>query len=261
MSEIETPEIAVRIEDGIGWLTISNVKRANALTPAMASSLAPLWERLDADPAVKVLAITGAGLRHFCAGADLEALKTPGGLIAGGENARLTSLACKVSKPVIAVVNGPAIGLGLSFVADADLVIASANATFADPHVSIGRIVSYAALRLSTKLPTATALGIGIGVTKLTGQRAQELGLVDVLVDSPELLAEATTKYVKPLIAASPTALRESLALMRAMTLPAQAETVLAGARARVDSMSGHPDATEGPRALLERRAPQWATS
>ena len=258
-TEGSEPEIGVRVEDGIGWLTISNPRRANALTPAMAARLAGAWRELDEDLAAKVLVITGAGSRHFCAGADLEALKSPGGLIAAGENAGLTSMACGVRKPVVAVVNGPAVGLGLSFVADADLVIASANATFSDPHVSIGRIVSYAALRMATKLPPASAIGVGLGTTRLTGQRAYELGLVDVLVDTPAELPDAVRRYARPLIEGSPTALRESLALLRAMTLPPHADGVLTAARARVEEMKDHPDATEGPRAKLEQRTPQWA--
>jgi enoyl-CoA hydratase/carnithine racemase len=253
------PELLIRVEDGIGWLTISNPRRANALTPAMAARFAAAWRELDEDPKATVLAITGAGLRHFCAGADLKALKSPGGLIADGENAGLTSKACGVRKPVVAVVNGPAVGLGLSFIADADLVVASANAAFSDPHVGIGRIVSYAALRMATKLPPATALGIGLGATRLTGRRAYELGLVNVLVETPAELPEAVRGYVRPLIEGSPTALRESLALMRAMTLPAHADGVLAAARTRVEEMKDHPDATEGPRARLEQRPPRWA--
>jgi acyl-CoA synthetase (NDP forming)/enoyl-CoA hydratase/carnithine racemase len=257
--EAAEPEITVRVEDGIGWLTISNPRAANALTPAMAARLADAWRELDENSEAKVLAVTGAGSRHFCAGADLKALKTPGGLIADGENAGLTSKACGVRKAVVAVVNGPAVGLGLSFIADADLVVASANATFSDPHVGIGRIVSYAALRMATKLPPAAALGVGLGTTRLTGQRAHELGLVDVLVDTPAELPEAVRNYVRPLIEGSPTALRESLSLLRAMTLPEHADRVLATAHARVDEMKDHPDATEGPRARLERRPPRWA--
>jgi enoyl-CoA hydratase/carnithine racemase len=168
-------------------------------------------------------------------------------------------MACGVSKPVVAVVNGAAVGLGLSFIADADLVIASANASFSDPHVSIGRIVSYAALRMATKLPPAAAIGVGLGTTRLTGTRAHELGLVDVLVQTPAELADAVQRYVRPLIEGSPTALRESLALLRAMTLPAHADGVLAAAHTRVEEMADHPDATEGPRARLEQRNPQWA--
>jgi E-phenylitaconyl-CoA hydratase len=261
MTDAATPLIVTTVANGIGWVTITNPSRANALTPEMARQLGAAWRSLEEDPEAKVLAITGAGSRHFCAGADLEALKTPGGLVEGGEHAGLTSMACGVTKPVVAVVNGAAVGLGLSFVADADLVVASENATFSDPHVSIGRIVSYAALRLATKLPPVAAIAVGLGCGKLSGRRAHELGLVDVLVADAEALPDAVQAYVQPLIDGSPTALRESLDLLRQMTLPAHAEAVLERARLRVDSMRDHPDATEGPRARLERRQPQWAAS
>jgi len=253
-----TDSIVTRVEDGVGWLILSNPTRANAISRRMALDLSGCWRRLDEDPDVAVIAVTGAGDRHFCAGADLRALETPGGVVEANETPGLTSRANSVEKPVIAVVNGAALGLGLSFIADADIVIASENAMLSDPHTAIGRIVSYAGLSLSTRLPAVEATALALGVAKMSAERAYHLGLVHALLPTPEDARAHVATIAEPLRTASPTAVIESVKLLRSMTRQPEDEVLLARAREVIDEFRDHPDGIEGPKARREGRQPVW---
>jgi len=105
---------------------------------------------------------------------------------------RFTAWHLGVAKPVIAAVNGVCAGGGLHFVADADIVIASTNATFLDPHVSLGQAVAFEGIALSRKAPVEPILRMALvgRHERMTAQRAYELGIVSQVVDPPERLRD-----------------------------------------------------------------------
>src|SRR4051812_7530849 len=103
MKGVDDGDVTYEQRGSTAWITLANVARANALTPTMVERLEASWQRAEADAAIRVLVITGAGDRHFCAGADQRALAD--GRMAG-LGTRLTSLQNGVTKPVIAAVNG-----------------------------------------------------------------------------------------------------------------------------------------------------------
>src|SRR5262245_42263518 len=128
----------------VGWLVFDRPDAGNALDAAMFTEIERAWAELDADADVRVIVHTGNG-DAFQTGLDMRQLaKEPDALRAASRQTRdaalrLTAWHCHVAKPVIAAVNGVCAGGGLHFVADADIVIAASDATFLDPHVSVGQ--------------------------------------------------------------------------------------------------------------------------
>ena len=129
----------------VGWLTFDRPEVGNAMDATMLAELEAAWAELDADPDVRVIVNTGAGA-SFQTGLDVAQLaRDPAALREQSRRTKRAELRISawhngVRKPVIAAVNGVCAGGGLHFVADADIVIASTDARFLDPHVSVGEV-------------------------------------------------------------------------------------------------------------------------
>ena len=140
--------IEIRHDGPAGWLIFDRPDAANAIDAQMFVDLEQAWAELDADDNVSVIVNTGNG-HAFQSGLDVVQLaRDPEALTASSRQTeraelRLTAWHCGVTKPVIAAVNGICAGGGLHFVADADIVIASSNAEFLDPHVSVGQVTAF----------------------------------------------------------------------------------------------------------------------
>jgi enoyl-CoA hydratase/carnithine racemase len=179
----------------VGWLTFNRPDRANAMNARMMSELEDAWRALDADPEVRVIVNTGAG-DAFQTGLDVvELARDPEALREQSRRTkrfelRFTAWHNDVSKPVIAAVNGICAGGGLHFVADADIVIVSANARFVDPHVSIGQASVYETIALAKKSPMEAILRMALvgRYEQLGARRAYELGICSEVVDPPDAL-------------------------------------------------------------------------
>jgi enoyl-CoA hydratase/carnithine racemase len=222
------------------------------------------WRALDADPDVRVIVHTGEG-RAFQTGVDVNEIASDG---AGMERYResvenfdlhFTAWHNEVWKPVIAAVNGVCAGGGLHFVADADIVIASSNATFLDPHVSIGQVTAYEAIALVRKSPMEAIMRMALTgrYERLSARRAYELGILSQVVDLPELLADEAMTLAETIARNSPAAMRATKkALWGALEL-GLTDACRAGADELV-AMWGHPDQEEGPAAFVERREAKW---
>jgi enoyl-CoA hydratase/carnithine racemase len=166
---------------------------------------------LDADPEVRVIVNTGNG-DAFQTGLDVrqlakdkEALRQQSRRTRDFE-LRMTAWHCGVWKPVVAAVNGVCAGAGLHFVADADIVIASSNATFLDPHVSVGQVSAIETVGLARKSPmeAVTRMALAGRYERMTAARAHELGILSEVVDPPSRLREraqelAETIALRPL--------------------------------------------------------------
>lgn len=257
------PSVLLDVEDGVATVTIYHPSKANSLTPQMFNELGEVWDRVEADPTVNVAIITGHGDRHFCAGGNL------GGLSQGGfkteqddEPLRHTPRLAGVTKPVIAAINGNAVGAGMAFATDCDIVLAAESTEFFDPHVTVGLVTGYACLRLAAVIPPLEALRLAVvgSTSRLSARRAHELGLVqEVLPDAAAVRARAAELAVT-IAAQSPAAMRISLRLMRNMVEFGKDDVLreaLIAARQHMD----HPDSREGSLARLEGRAPVWAAA
>jgi enoyl-CoA hydratase/carnithine racemase len=191
--------LLVEREGPVGWLIFDRPAAANAMDARMMHELGDAWLELDHDAEVRVIVNTGAG-DAFQTGLDVAQLsRDPDALREQSRRTkrfelRLTAWHNDVSKPVIAAVNGACAGGGLHFVADADIVIASASATFLDPHVSVGQATVYETIALAKKSPMEPILRMAFTgrYERIPASRAYELGIVSQVVDPPERLrAEA----------------------------------------------------------------------
>jgi enoyl-CoA hydratase len=248
----------------VGWLEFNRPAVGNAMNSVMLGELERAWTELDRDPDVRVIVNTGVGYA-FQTGLDVvELSRNPEALREQSRRTkraelRLSAWHNSVWKPVIAAVNGICAGGGLHFVADADIVIASSNATFLDPHVSVGQVTAYEAITLVRKSPMESIMRMALTGRheRLPAQRAYELGILSQVVDPPERLREEAQALAEKIAKNSPAAMRATKrALWGALEL-GLTDACRAGA-AELVSMWGHPDQEEGPRAFVERREPRW---
>ncbi len=160
---------------------------------------------------------------------------------------------------MIAAVNGVCAGGGLHFVADADIVIASSDATFLDPHVSIGQVSAYETIGLARKSPmeAITRMALVGRHERMTAQRAYELGILSQVVDPPDRLRDEAQALAEKIARNSPAAMAATKRALWGALEAGLTDACRAGSRELV-GMWGHPDQEEGPRAFAERRDARW---
>lgn len=188
----------------VGWLEFNRPTAGNAMNATMMRELEDAWGELDADPDVQAIVNTGAGA-VFQTGVDVAQMtRDPDALRDQSRRTkrfelRFTAWHNAVSKPVIAAVNGVCAGGGLHFVADADVVIAATNATFVDPHVSVGQASVYETIALSKKSPMEAVLRMAFTGRheRISASRAYELGIVSDVVDPPQRLRAAAQELAE----------------------------------------------------------------
>lgn len=258
--------LVVERHGDVGWLVFDRPEVGNAMDAQMLDELEAAWHELDGDDRVKVIVNTGAG-RSFQTGLDVvqlsrdpEALREQSRRTKRAE-LRLTAWHNGVHTPVIAAVNGTCAGGGLHFVADADLVIAAEDATFFDPHVSIGQVTAYEAITLLRKVPAEAVMRMALvgRYERISAARALELGMVSQVVE-PERLREAAQELGETIARNSPAAMSATKRALWSAFESGLTEACRVGA-AELASMWGHPDQEEGPRAFAEGREPRWVSS
>ena len=251
----------------VGWLIFDRPAAGNAMDAAMLAALPDAWRELDEDPEVRVIVNTGNG-RNFQTGLDVVQLsRDPEALREQSRRTKRAELLIsawhnQVATPVIAAVNGTCAGGGLHFVADADIVIAAADASFLDPHVSVGQVTAFEAIALARKMPFESMMRMALvgRHERIAAARALEIGMISEVVDPPERLRESAQELAEKIARNSPAAMAVSKrALWRALEL-GLTDACRAGARDLV-SMWGHPDQEEGPRAFAEKREARWSTT
>jgi enoyl-CoA hydratase/carnithine racemase len=249
----------------VGWLIFDRPERGNAMDATMLAELERAWADLDGDPAVRVIVTTGNGAA-FQTGLDVaqlsrdpEALREQSRRTKRAE-LRLTAWHNQVWKPVIAAVNGACAGGGLHFVADADIVIAASDATFLDPHVSVGQVTAYEAIALVRKSPMEPIVRMALTGRheRITAERARQLGILSEVVDPPARLREAAQALAETVARNSPAAMAATKRALWGALESGLTDACRAGAREMV-AIWGHPDQSEGPLAFTERREPNWA--
>lgn len=187
-------EIDVRAEGPLRIITLNRPEALNAVNDSLHTGLAQLWPRLAEDRDARAAVLTGSG-RAFSAGGDfayLDELRRDEALraktIAHGRDIVLGMVRCRT--PVIAAVNGPAVGLGCSLVALSDIVYVSESAYLADPHVQVGLVAADGGpLTWPLQMSLLLAKEYALTGARIPGARAVELGLANHVVEDP--LAEA----------------------------------------------------------------------
>lgn len=254
---------AVKLEnrDGILIITLDRPK-ANAIDVATSLELYAAFKALNDDPALRVGVITGTG-RFFSAGWDLGAANDgeavdadhgPGGFAGLTEYFSLT-------KPVIAAVNGLAVGGGFELALAADLIVASDTAKFWLPEAQLGMLPdSGGLLRLPKAIPARLAREMILTGRRMDAAEALALHLVNRVV-APDALLDAALELAGAIAKSAPlaiTAARDILRETEALAVEAGYRHMRSGAIPSYQAMLQSDDALEGPRAFAEGRAPEW---
>ncbi|MGW0044669.1 enoyl-CoA hydratase/isomerase family protein [Rhodococcus sp. NPDC003348] len=259
--------IKYEVDGHTATITLNRPDALNALSPHMITELRTAYAEVENDDKVWLLIVTGSG-RAFCTGADVKEIPGDGKVI--NEKPYLSTYEQweapqegtppfrTMAKPVITAVNGLCCGAGLDWVTTGDIVIASANATFFDPHVSIGLVAGREVVRLARVLPRSVALRMALmgKHERMPAQRARELGMISEVVE-PDRLLERAHEIADIVNSNAPLAVRGTrLAILKGLDLPLhEAEMLAESFRERVTRTE---DALEGPRAFVEKRAPDW---
>jgi enoyl-CoA hydratase/carnithine racemase len=259
--------ILYEVDDRIATITFNRPERLNAVNEQMIDELNDAYARAEGDDDVWTLLVTANG-RAFCAGADVEKIPEDGKVPHEGrylsqykewEAAQEATPPFRtMAKPIVVAVNGICCGAGMDLVTTGDITIASSDASFFDPHVSIGLVSGREMVRVARALPINVAMRMALlgKQERMSAQRAYELGFVTEIVQPDELLPRAR-ELAQMINRNAPLAVRGTrLAIRKGLGLPLHEAEILAEAfRERVLHTE---DSLEGPRAFMEKRDPEW---
>jgi crotonobetainyl-CoA hydratase len=248
----------VDIEDKLMIVTINRPERLNALHGPANNELGGVFDRFAVDPNLWVAIITGAGDKAFSAGNDLvyQAEGNPVWRPAAGF-AGLTNR-YDLHKPVIAAVNGFAMGGGFEIALACDLIIAAENAIFALPEPRVGLAALAGGLvRLPQIIPMKQAMGMILTGRRVPASEGQELGFVNEVVPQGEALAGAK-RWAEQILECSPMSIRASKQVAYEARDAASVEEAYNAGYSGIEAMRASADFIEGPLAFSEKRAPKW---
>lgn len=244
-------------EDGVATVTLNRPDQRNAINPAVCDGIRAAFDRVEADPDIRVAVLTGAGAL-FCAGMDLKAFaQGAGDVILFGEHGFGGFVKRTRTKPVIAAVEGAAIAGGFEMMLACDMAVAGASAQFALPEVRIGLIPGAGgAVRLPVSIPRVRANEILLTGAPFGATDAAAWGVINRVVADGTALPTAR-QIAADIAGNAPLAVRHTLAIAN---------------RAQADMMTAHwpdndryikeiaktADAAEGARAFVEKRKPVW---
>src|SRR6185312_7512124 len=246
--------------DREGPLTIVTLNRPevmNAIHAPASEELSAVFDDFANDPEQWVAIVTGAGERAFSAGNDLK-YQASGGKM-GWPKSGFAGLTNRfdLDKPLIAAVNGIAMGGGFETALACDIIVAAETAVFALPEPRVGLIAGSGVHRLPRMIGQKAALGMILTGRRVSAAEGRELGFVNEVVPEGEALA-AAKRWAAQILECSPMAIRASKQVVYKSldepTLAAAMRTTYPAVQANLDS----EDYLEGPRAFAERRKPNW---
>ena len=252
--------LSIATEAGIRTITVNRPDKLNALNSATLDALHAAFDDAANDAAVRVVVLTGAGEKAFVAGADISEMNslTP---VEGRDfslrGQRMMRRVEKMPKPVIAAVNGFALGGGLELAMCCHLRIAADSAKVGQPEINLGLIPGFGgSQRLLRLAGRAATLELCLGGAPVSAERARELGIVNRVVPAAELMAE-TTKLATQLANAAPLALR---AMLDCVNIGGECgiEEGLEYESAQFGLVFSTDDMREGTSAFLEKRKPEF---
>jgi len=260
----ESDAVLVEQRGHVLVITLNRPEARNAINGAVTEAVGDAMERADQDPEIRVVVLTGAGDKSFCAGADLKAiargevlLPSSGKRASWGFGGYATH---HISKPTIAAVNGTALGGGTELVLASDLAVAAQSATFGLPEVKRGIIAGAGGVfRLPAQIPQKLAFELIFTGEPIDADRALELGLVNRVVPADQLLATAL-ELAETIAANAPLAVQASKRVGQHIVggvLPSEAGLWELSAKERA-AVRQTADAKEGPLAFAEKRTPVW---
>jgi crotonobetainyl-CoA hydratase len=246
--------------DRIAWVTINRPEVRNALHPPAHAELHDIWSDFVADPDLWVAILTGTGDRAFCAGADLkyrvtqadqQALRKP--------LPRSTHIMDQCWKPIIAAVNGYAVGGGLELALRCDIIVAADHARFGLPEARRGLLADAGGVvKLPRRIPYHQAMGLILTGRFIFAQEAHRVGLVNEVVPMSELTATAE-RWASEILECAPLAVQAAKQVVK-NTLDLPVETAMNHIESldMVRQLRESEDYAAGPRAFVEKRKPVW---
>jgi enoyl-CoA hydratase/carnithine racemase len=249
------------VKDHVARVTLNRPDRLNAVDQTTEAELIRVWEAIERDRDIRVVVLTGAGERAFCTGADMKggsgssgleywAAPRPGGF--GGIALRDT-----LDVPVIARVNGHALGGGMEMVLGCDIVVAAVNASFGLPEPRVGRLALDGGIALlARRIPHVQAMGMLLTGRRIDAAEALRFGLVNEVVPQQEL-DDCVARWVADILACAPLSVRAIKQMVRAGEGLSAREAQMLRLPALIEALRSS-DQDEGVRAFQEKRAPQW---
>ena len=240
-------------------VVIDRPDRANAIDLETAEALAATFDELEHDDDTWAVVLTGAGDRVFSAGMDLKAVQAGQADAINGVAGGFAGLVRRdFPKPIVAAVNGAAMGGGFEIVLACDLVVAAGHARFGLPEVTVGLMAaSGGAVRLPQRLPWPAAMELLLLGDNIDAERALALGLVNRVVPGPEVV-DAAIELAERLAANGPLAVQATKRVARATLAGGEAAAwELNGELAA--ALTGSEDAAEAAQAASEKRTPAWS--
>jgi len=251
--------VTYELQDHIATITLNRPESRNDSNGALRQDLNAAFDRFRDEEEAWVGILTANG-SVYCAGADLKdgegAVGTFGGTFWEKPTINSFESGMELFKPTIAAVHGPCIGYGLTGVLFCDFVIASTEATFCFPEVSIGVATIVGAIRLPRRVGWASAMELLLTGKPMSAMRAKEIGLVWKLVEPDELQTEARA-WARTLTQAAPLAQRATKEVAWRTADMGWIESVRFGETMR-KVVGATEDAAEGLRALREKRTAEW---
>lgn len=250
-----------QITDRVARVTIDRPERMNAVDATTAGELERIWRDIEGNQEVRCVVLTGAGDRAFCAGADLKSDDGKTGLAYWNEiNANGfggIALRQSLKVPVIARVNGLALGGGMEMVLGCDIVIAADTARFGLPEAKVGRVPLEGGMVLLPRLiPEKIAAGLMMTGRLMPAAEAGAYGLVNAVVPTAELDDEVD-RWVADVLSCAPLSVAATKALIRKTGHLTPSEAYGMKVPELIAALASE-DGEEGVAAFREKRAPQW---
>lgn len=257
------PDGPLRVtRDGRVLEVVLDRPKANAIDSATSRAMGDVFAAFRDDPDLRVAIITGAGDRFFSAGWDLKVAaqgEPPDADYGVGGFGGLQQLP-NLNKPVIAAVNGLAVGGGVELAMSADLIVAAEHSRFALPEINAGTLADAATIRLARRIPYHVAMDMLLTGRWMEAEEALRWGLVNRVVPAAELMPRtrelaATLASGPPLVFA---AIKEVVRESETLSFAEAMERVMQRDFPTVAALYGSEDQLEGARAFAEKRPPVW---
>ncbi len=251
-----TEHVVVSRADSVLEIRLNRPEKKNALTRAMYDAMADAFEQVDADPTLRVGLLTGTG-DTFTSGNDISDFQSRGGSSGRSSASRFLPTISSMQKPLIAAVNGAAVGVGTTMLMHCDMIVAARSARFVMPFTSLGLVPEAASSLLFPRLlGTQRASALLLLGEPLNADTAHEWGLVNRVVDDASLMGTAR-ELARRLAVLPPTAVRLTKRLIRhgAPDVPGRMAEELAAFSERL----GSPEAKEAFAAFMEKRRPDFS--
>lgn len=254
---MENKKVLTELKDGVLIVTINRDERRNAIDPETSAMMEDILNDAEKNPEVRVIILTGAGERSFCAGEDLAAF---------GENGECQTIMAHgfagmtervSSKPIICAANGTAVAGGLEIALACDIIVAADHARFGLSEVKVGLLATSGGLiRLPNVIPRKIAAEMCLTGKLINADRAYEVGLVNYVVPADQVMDKAM-ELAQTIAANAPISLRLTKEIFH-IAPQTSFEDAQRFCNRCWDYVEKTQDAIEGPQAFLEKRKPQW---